>query len=134
MKKRLPYIIILVVIIAVEVYIALTQHGWIRSYLGDVIVVWAVYCLVQAIIGGENNHYIVHGGVMIFAFVVEFLQKIHIVDLIGLGHIQFFRILIGTGFSVIDLLCYAIGTAVGCVGSFIYIKMNNIHKNRNILP
>lgn len=61
MKKRLPYIILLILIIAVEVIIALTQHdNWIRYYGGDVIVVWAVYCLVQSVLGGKNNHYIVH--------------------------------------------------------------------------
>lgn len=135
MKKRLPYIILLLLIIGVEVVIALTQHGnWIRYYLGDVIVVWAVYCLVQSVLGGKNNHYAVHLGVMGFAFVVEFLQYIHIVDLIGLGHIQFFRTLIGTSFAVEDLWSYAIGTAIGCVGTFIYKKVNNIRKNRNILP
>lgn len=124
MKKRLVYIILLVLIIAVEVVIAITQHGnWIRYYGGDVIVVWAVYCLVQAVFGGKNNHYIVHIGVMVFAFFVEFLQYIHIVDLIGLGDIQFFRILIGTDFSFIDMLSYAVGTAIGCIGTFIYNKI-----------
>lgn len=120
MKKRIPYLILLVLIIAVEVVIAFTQHdNWIRYYGGDVIVVWAVYCLVQSVLGGKNNHYIVHIGVMLFAFLVEFLQAIHIVDLIGLGNIQFFRILIGTSFAVEDLLSYAIGTAIGCLGTFI---------------
>ncbi len=124
MKKRLPYIIMLLLIIAVEVVIALTQHdNWIRSYGGDVIVIWAVYCLVQSVLGGENNHYIVHIGVMLFAFAVEFLQKIHFVDLIGLGNIQFFRVLIGTSFAVEDLWSYAIGTAIGCIATFIYTKM-----------
>lgn len=124
MKKRLVYIILLVLIIAVEVVIAITQHGnWIRYYGGDVIVVWAVYCLVQCALGGKNNHYIAHIGVMVFAFFVEFLQYIHIVDLIGLGDIQFFRILIGTDFSFIDMLSYAVGTAIGCIGTFIYNKI-----------
>ena len=121
MKKRLPYIILLVLIVAAEVWIALTQHGnWLRNHGGDVIVVWAVYCLVQSVLGGRNNHYIVHVGVMIFAFLVEFLQYFHIVDLIGLGDIQFFRVLIGTTFVPGDLLCYAAGTAIACLGSFLY--------------
>lgn len=133
MKKRLPYIILLVLIIAVEVVIALTQHdNWIRYYGGDVIVVWAVYCLVQSFTGGKNNHYIVHLCIMLFAFIVEFLQYINIVDLIGLGNIQFFRVLIGTSFAVEDLVCYAFGTAIACAGTFLYKKLNNMHKNRNI--
>lgn len=124
MKKRLPYIVLLLLIIAVEVIIALTQHyNLLRSYGGDVIVVWAVYCLIQSVLGGKNNHYIVHISVLAFAFLVEFLQYIHIVDLIGLGNIQFFRTLIGTSFAVEDLLSYAIGTAIGCVGTFVYQKI-----------
>lgn len=129
MKKRLPYIILLILIIAVEVVIALTQHGnFLRNYGGDIIVVWAVYCLVQTVLGGKNNHYIVHIGVMFFAFLVEFLQYIHIVDLIGLGDIQFFRVLIGTSFVPFDLVCYAIGTAIGCAGTFIYGKLSKARK------
>ncbi len=125
MKKRLPFIIALLILIAVEVVIALTQHGnWLRYYGGDVIIVWAVYCLVQSVLGGKNNHYIVHIGVLLFAFLVEFLQYIHIVDIIGLGHIEFFRILIGTSFAVEDLWSYALGTAIALVGTFIYNKMN----------
>lgn len=129
MKKRLPYIIILILLIAVEVIIALTQHGnWLRYYGGDVIVVWAVYCLVQAIIGGKNP-YITHIGVMLFAFLVEFLQYIHIVDIIGLGDIEFFRTLIGTSFAAEDLFCYALGTVIGIAGSFIYSQVKKIRIN-----
>lgn len=121
MKKRLPYIILLVILIAVEVIIALTQHGNIlRNYGGDTIVVWAVYCLFQSISGGKNNHYAVHVGVMLFAFLVELLQLVHFVDIIRLGDIHFFRTLIGTSFAAEDLIAYAIGTAAGCLGTFVY--------------
>lgn len=124
MKKRMPYIILLVLLVAVEVIIALTQHGnWLRYYGGDVIVVWAVYCLVQSAFGGKNNHYVIHLSVLAFAFLVEFLQKIHFVDLIGLGDSAFFCTLIGTDFAVEDLLSYALGTAIACVGTFVYYKI-----------
>lgn len=130
MKKRLPYIILLVLIIAVEVVIAFTQHNnWLRYYGGDVIVVWAVYCLVQSITGGKFNHYIVHIGVLAFAFLVEFLQKIHFVDFIGLGDNAFFRTLIGTSFAVEDLLSYALGTAIACAGTFVYYKIIKTVRN-----
>ena len=129
MKKRIPYIILLILLIVVEVVIALTQHNnWLRSYGGDVIVVWAVYCLVQSIIGGKKP-VITHIGVLIFAFLVEFLQYIHIVDIIGLGDIEFFRILIGTSFAVEDLYSYALGTAIGIAGSLIYNKMKKSRIN-----
>lgn len=129
MKKRLSYIIILILLIAVEVVIALTQHNnWLRAYGGDVIVVWAVYCLVQSVIGGKKP-VITHIGVLTFSFLVEFLQYIHIVDIIGLGHIEFFRILIGTSFAAKDLYSYALGTAIGIAGSLIYSKMKKSRIN-----
>ncbi|MBR5512411.1 MAG: DUF2809 domain-containing protein [Ruminococcus sp.] len=123
MKKRIPYIILLILLIAVEIVIALTQRdNWLRYYGGDVIVVWAVYCLVQSVIGGKKP-VITHIGVLLFAFLVEFLQYIHIVDIIGLGDIEFFRILIGTSFAVEDLFSYALGTIIGLTGSLLYNKM-----------
>lgn len=120
MKKRIPYIVLFVIIVAVEVLIALFVHGgFVRCYLGDVIVVWAVYCFVQIFLGGRFSSYKIAFGVMLFSFAVELAQAINIVDLIGLGDIQFFRVLIGTSFSPVDLICYAVGTAA----EFIGIKM-----------
>ena len=75
--------ILFVIITAVEVMIALFCHGgFVRYYLGDVIVVWAVYCFVQIFLRGRFSSYGVALGVMIFAFIVEFLQGVNIVDLI----------------------------------------------------
>lgn len=126
MKKRIPYILGFLLLTLTEVLIALFIHGgFVRNYLGDVIVVWVVYCFVQAIAGGRFNGYIVSVGVMIFAFIVEFLQKINIVDILGLGEIKFFRTLIGTSFSPIDLICYAAGSAIICAVIFIKRKITN---------
>ena len=93
MKTRLKYLIIFILLTAIEVCIALFVHDhFIRPYVGDIIVVWVIYCLVQSILGGKNNHYIVALGVMIFAYIVEFLQMINIVDRLGMGHVHFIKI------------------------------------------
>ena len=112
MKKRIPYITGFFLLLIIEVLIALfISGGFIRNYFGDVIVVWVVYCFVK-MFHVEQNSYITAVGVLIFACLVEFLQYIHIVDILGLGNIKLFRVLIGTSFSVIDLLCYSAGTVV----------------------
>ena len=122
MKKRIPYIAGFILLLAVEVLIALFLHGgFIRNYIGDVIVVWVVYCFVRIFLINANS-YITAIGVMMFAFVVEFLQYINIVDILGLGNITFFRVLIGTSFSVIDLVCYSAGTAVTLLAIFTHSK------------
>ena len=54
MKKRIPYIVLFVLLVGVEVVIALTQHdNFIRYYGGDIIVMWVLYCFVclQIIVG-----------------------------------------------------------------------------------
>lgn len=84
--------------------------------------IWVVYCFLQAVLGGRFSSYAVAVGVMIFAFTVELLQKINIVDILGLGGIPFFRTLIGTTFSPVDLICYAAGSAIICAA--IFIKKN----------
>ncbi len=125
MKRRIPYIILFVIIVVIEVCIALFVHGgFVRNYLGDVIVVWAVYCFAQIFLGGRFGSYKVAAGVMIFTFAVELLQAVNIVELLGLGNIRFFRVLIGTSFSTIDLVCYASGTAVTAAGILIYSKIS----------
>lgn len=125
MKKRLPYIIGFVVLLIVEILIALfINGGFVRYYLGDVIVVWVIYLFVKALFP-KINSYLTAFGVMLFAFLVEFLQYIHIVDILGLGNINFFRVLIGTSFSKIDLLCYACGTIITFLGISIYKKIRN---------
>lgn len=120
MKKRLPYLIIFVLLFAVEVLIALFVHDdFVRPYLGDVIVVWVVYCFVQIILGKRFNSYAVCVGVFLFACLVEFLQGIKIVEILGLENSSFFRTLIGTSFAIEDLLCYAAGSVITITVIFI---------------
>jgi len=122
MKKRLPYIIIFITIFAVETCIALFVHDdLVRPYIGDVIVMWAVYCLAQIILGGRFGSYKVAVGSLIFAFFVELLQKFRIVDVLGIKS-PILRTIIGTSFAPADLVCYLAGTAVTVAGIWLYRK------------
>ena len=122
MKQRKPYIIIFLVIFAVETCIALFVHDdFVRPYIGDVIVMWAVYCLAQLILGGRFGSYKVAVGSLIFAFFVELLQKFRIVDVLGIKS-PVLRTIIGTSFAPADLVCYLAGTAVTAAGIWIYRK------------
>lgn len=113
MKVRLKYLALFVLLTAVEVLIALfINDSFIRPYLGDVIVVWVVYCFVQIFIAKKFNSYVVCGGVCIFAVLVEFMQGINIVKILGLENSPFFRTLIGTHFDVKDIICYIVGCII----------------------
>ena len=122
MRRRIPYIAGFFLLLIIEILIALfISGGFIRYYIGDVIVVWVIYCFIKIFIINANK-YITAIGVMIFAFLVEFLQYINIVEILGLGDIKFFRVLIGTSFSVIDLICYSAGTAITLISIFLNKK------------
>ena len=122
MKKRLPYIIIFLIIFAVETCLALfVLDDFVRPYIGDVIVMWAVYCLAQIILGRKYDSYKVAFGSLIFAFIVEILQKFHIADVLGVEN-PILRTIIGTSYAAADLLCYLAGTAFIFAGIFLYRK------------
>ena len=120
MKKRLPFLIGFIVLTTVEVLIALfVDDSFVRPYLGDVIVVWVVYCFAQLLLGGRFGSYTVSAGVFLFAVFIEIMQGIDIVELLGLGDSPFFRTLIGTHFDLKDIVCYAAGTAALMILIFI---------------
>lgn len=125
MKKRLPYIILFVILVGIEVCIGVFYFNhFIRSYVGDVIIVWVLYCLFRIIFPERFNSYAVAVGILIFSFIVEFLQKAHIVDILGIEN-QFLRILIGTSYATEDLWSYAAGTAVTILGIWTYRRIKH---------
>lgn len=109
MKKRLIYCIAAVVLLATEILIGLHAHGWIRNYLGDVLVVILLYALFRMIfVESPKTWYVLPTAILAFAFAVEFLQLWGFCDRFGITN-RLLRIIIGTGFSIPDLLCYALG-------------------------
>ena len=118
MKKRTVYFCIAAGLLIVEVLIALYMHdAFIRPYGGDILVVILIDALLRGFFPEKPRLLPLY--VFLFAVCVEFLQRIHIVDLLGLGHIVFFRVLIGTGFSYNDILCYAAGCVIAAGIEFI---------------
>ena len=110
MKKRLLYGIASGILLIIEVIIGLYAHSWIRNYLGDVLVVILLYTLYRTIIPEwPTKWYVLPTIILIFAFVVEFLQLWGFCDRFGITN-RLLRIIIGTGFSVEDLVSYAVGS------------------------
>ena len=100
--------IIAVIIFLVEVIIALyIKDKIIRPFVGDILVVIFMYNFIKAFINIKAINIAIF--TLIFSFVVEILQYFNFVEMIGLGHNKAARIIIGTSFSWIDLLCYFIG-------------------------
>ncbi|MBR0512550.1 MAG: DUF2809 domain-containing protein [Ruminococcus sp.] len=123
MKARLPYIIGFVLLVAAEVCIGVFYFNFfIRAYIGDVIVVWVLYCLFRSFVPKKFSSYGVALEILAFSFAVEFLQKLRIADVFGIKN-ELLRIIIGTSYAAEDLLCYAAGTAVTILEIFIFRKL-----------
>ncbi|MBQ9126806.1 MAG: DUF2809 domain-containing protein [Thermoguttaceae bacterium] len=93
---------------AVEVLIALyVRDRLVRPYLGDVLVVILLYCLVRSI--KPDGLRLLPLTLFLFAAAVEATQAIPLVRLLGWEDIPFLATLLGTSFSWWDMLCYAVG-------------------------
>ena len=120
-KVRIGYAVSTLLLIITEVLIALFVHDhFVRPYLGDVLVVIAVYCAVRIIIPIKCK--LLPLFVFIFAVGVEVLQYFDIVTLLGLEHNAFMKTLIGSSFDMKDIACYAAGCAVLTVYEIILAK------------
>lgn len=102
------YAIAFLLILAVEVLIALfVRDRFIRPYGGDILVTVLLCCFVRIFVPDALPGLPLW--VFLFAAGVELGQYFDLVSLLGLGDIAFFRVLLGTSFSALDLLMYAIG-------------------------
>ena len=115
MKKRFLYLTATVVLLIIEVLIALYVHDdFVRPYVGDAIVVIVIYTFVRIFVPEKCRLLPLY--VFLFAVVIEILQGIHIVNILGVADNRFLRTLIGDSFDIKDILCYG----VGCILLWLY--------------
>ncbi len=108
LSPRLWYALSFVIILTLEVLIALfVNDAFIRPYGGDILVTVLICCFVRMIF--TSGIKLLPLWVFLFSAAVEVLQYFDFVSLLGLQNITFFRILLGSTFSFVDLLCYAVG-------------------------
>ena len=111
MKIRLAYAAATVILIFIEVLIALFVHDRIvRPYVGDTIVVIVIYTFMRIWI--PQGHKLLIPAIFLFSVLVELLQYINIVGILGLSGSRFFSILIGGVCDPKDIACYAAGCLI----------------------
>lgn len=100
-----------ILLFAVEVFIALYVHDdFIRPYVGDVLVVMLIYCCIQSFLKVAVVPTAVF--VLLFAIGVEILQYCNLVERLGLQDNKLARIVIGSSFEWMDMVCYTIGILI----------------------
>lgn len=118
LKKRSFYCVAFFLFFFLEVGIArYVRDDFIRPYVGDMLVVIVVYCLVRILVPTGIKFLPLY--VFAFAFVVEILQLFDLVAKLGLQNNVFLRIALGSVFDPKDILCYAIG----CLFLLVYEKV-----------
>lgn len=114
-RPRLIYAAVFLLLLITEVIIALfVRDAFLRPYGGDVLVTILLCSLVRILF--PKGIKLLPLYVFIFSVLVEFAQYINIVKLLGLSDIAFFRIIVGTSFSPIDIICYG----AGCILFFVF--------------
>ncbi|MBU1393576.1 MAG: DUF2809 domain-containing protein [Gammaproteobacteria bacterium] len=130
--SRKFFFIYAVLLFLTEVLIALyAPAGFIRGFVGDVLVVILLFCMARAVVppvfnpvANSKNEGIkrlfqtpwLAFAVLLFAFAIEFGQYGGLVDKLGLGGNRLARIVIGSHFDPLDLVAYFVGylILVGC--------------------
>lgn len=107
-KLRIRYAVACIILVIVEVLIALYVHDdLIRPYLGDVLVVVVVYLAVRILRPVKCKLLPLY--VFLFAAGVEVLQYFDIVKVLGLQESALMRVMIGSVFDLMDIVCYGLG-------------------------
>ncbi len=107
-----PYFFISAVCFLFEVAIALGFLGGatIRGSVGDILVVVMVYFLIRPLFSTTP---IISGAIaLITGFAVEFLQYIHILEMIGVARENILYSVLGNTFSAADLVMYSLGGVI----------------------
>jgi len=105
------YFIVMLLLFAVEVLIALyVTDQFVRPYVGDMLVVILMYCFVRSFF--QLPVVPLAAGILVFSFVIEFLQSVRLVEMLGLEKSALARTLLGTWFSWYDLLSYSVGVVL----------------------
>ncbi|WP_167597612.1 DUF2809 domain-containing protein [Leeuwenhoekiella sp. ZYFB001] len=113
MPKRGIYFLIFLFLLGVEIAIATyLKTGFIRAYLGDLLVVILLYCLLMSTLKPSVKTGLVL--TLAIAFVIELLQLIDLTRFFPQEYKQLAILVLGSQFSWLDLLMYLLG--ITCAG------------------
>ncbi|MDE1206046.1 DUF2809 domain-containing protein [Tenacibaculum larymnensis] len=120
MKFNLKNFLAFAFFLLMEIAIAQTS-GFIRHTFGDFLAVILLFYLVKIFFNLSNKTVAV--SVLIFAYIVEFLQLTPLLEFLDLENNRLAIIIFGATFSVVDLIAYTLG-----VGTILLLEKILTHK------
>lgn len=104
------FLILTILLFFIKVLIALYVHeSIVRPYIGDLQVVILIYCFIQSFFDFPVFKTAI--GVLLFSYIIEILQYLKLVDLLGLQNSKAANIIMGNSFEWIDIVAYTGGFA-----------------------
>jgi len=100
----LATIVLLVAIVVIAVFF---EGGFIRNHFGDILIVLLIYCFIRCFTRRRIRFLWLY--IFAFAVLVEVMQYVGLVYLLGLGDSQLARVVIGVTFDGWDMVMYFIG-------------------------
>ena len=123
-KRKLVNTAIFAALLIIEILIGKYAHGFVRAYIGDVLVMPAMYFFVR--IFTEKFPRTLPLILFIFACAVEVSQYFELYKILGFAPRSLPAILMGTGFSWEDIFAYAAGSLLNAVAA---VCMKPTHKD-----
>ncbi|NVK08092.1 MAG: DUF2809 domain-containing protein [Tenacibaculum sp.] len=120
MKFSLKNFLVFAFLLLLEIAIAQTS-GFIRHTFGDFLVVILLFYLVKTFFNLSNKTVVI--SVLMFAYIVEFLQLTSLLEFLGLENNRLAIIIFGATFSIGDLIAYTLG-----VGTILLLEKILTHK------
>lgn len=114
-KRRLVYSALFAVMLITEILIGKYAHGFVREYIGDVLVMPAMYFFVR--IFTDSFPHTLPLILFIFACAVEVSQYFGLYKVLGFARGSLPAIIIGTGFAWGDLAAYAAGSVLNVIAA-----------------
>ena len=117
------YFILTLILFIIEIIIGFYLHdNLIRPFAGDLLVVILIYTSLKSFFSVPVLPMVAI--VLTFSFIIEVTQYFHLISFMGLQNSKIAAILLGTSFSVADLLCYLTGCLVIIITGYVLNRLN----------
>tara|TARA_Y100001954_G_C15570436_1_gene483216 strand:- start:285 stop:659 length:375 start_codon:yes stop_codon:yes gene_type:complete len=99
------YILLTIVLFIIELGIAIfINDRIIRPYIGDFLVVILMYCFIRSFFEIPIITTLI--SVLLFAYIVEFMQYVGLIQILGIKDSKLANIILGNSFEWIDIIAY----------------------------
>ena len=105
------YFIAFIALFIIEIAIAyFLKSGFIRHTFGDFLVVILIYCFLRSFF--KTNAIKIGLITLSIAYLTEFLQRTPFLEVLGIEHNYWAKLIFGNSFSIQDLVAYTLGVLV----------------------